>query len=247
MKTEESEQKPNATRVSALDMILEALWKISVFFSDFLLGFIRQPGYSLREDGEYVVPPQRQFRDFLVSNLNLNHPLEGNDVHELFVSVLELLPRWRSEEEGTLHSKFESLAKYFSFEEILKAISLKQTCDKEGCEKQNYVPRMIINNLPSVFAIGLEWEENETEGEIMDTTSVLKTEIDISQIYLYEGGSAFTKYHLVSMVIGDWNNVVSVFAAQKIRPTILFYENVMGRSQILGNTELGTFGEGSKD
>lgn len=168
------------------------------------------------------------------------------------------------------------------------------------------------------YCLGLEWEKNETEGEIIDTTSILKTEIDISEIYLYEGGFlAFTIYHLVSMVrpsikfhfgfsyrrlcyqkginkynayiqvclhgdqyscvayennrwvmhfgneqevksldiffvihsifdfsllrfwklnqvrcvglkqvIGDWNSVLSIFAAQKIRPTILFYENV---------------------
>jgi len=51
-----------------------------------------------------------------------------------------------------------------------------------------------------LYFLALEWEHNETEGEIFDTTSVLATEIDVSVIYQYEGDSAFTKYRLVSMV-----------------------------------------------
>lgn len=48
--------------------------------------------------------------------------------------------------------------------------------------------------------LALEWENNETGEEILATTSVLATEIDISKIYKYEGGSPETKYNLVSMV-----------------------------------------------
>lgn len=48
--------------------------------------------------------------------------------------------------------------------------------------------------------LALEWENNETGEEILATTSVLATEIDISEIYKYEGGSPETKYNLVSMV-----------------------------------------------
>lgn len=57
----------------------------------------------------------------------------------------------------------------------------------------------------------LKWENNETEEEIFDTTSVLETEIDISVIYKYEGdNSVFTNYRLVSMVRGKVSNFVSV-------------------------------------
>lgn len=58
-----------------------------------------------------------------------------------------------------------------------------------------------------VLFIALQWENNETEKEILDTASVLATEIDISDIYRYEGDSAFTKYRLVSMVRGQLYNL----------------------------------------
>ncbi|CAN7039615.1 unnamed protein product [Brassica rapa subsp. trilocularis] len=148
------------------------------------------------------------------------------------------------------HYAFEDL----TFESILKVIrtTFMLPCDKEGCGKRNYVER-VINTLPSVFTIALEWENNETEEEISATTSVLASEFDISEIYKYEGDSIFTKYRLVSMVclcgdqydcmayennrwiryfalnkevIGDWNSVLSSFLKLKIRPEILFFQNV---------------------
>jgi len=44
----------------------------------------------------------------------------------------------------------------------------------------------------------LEWEKNETEIEIYETTNALHWEIDISR--LYEGLEPNTNYRLVSMV-----------------------------------------------
>ncbi|KAF8112752.1 hypothetical protein N665_0062s0096 [Sinapis alba] len=162
--------------------------------------------------------------------------------------------------------EIKSAFKDFTFENILKVIRiiLMMPCDKEGCGKHNYV-EPVINKLPSVFTIALEWENNETEEDIYATTCFLATEIDISEIYKYEGDSLFTRYRLVSMVcwlgdqysciayenrswvihfgsqnkvIGDWNSVLSSFAKLKIRPEILFFENVMGRDQIVsGNLE----------
>ncbi|KAF8118653.1 hypothetical protein N665_0003s0028 [Sinapis alba] len=160
--------------------------------------------------------------------------------------------------------EFKSAFEDLTFENILKVerTTLMLPCDKEGCGKRNYVERM-INTLPSVFTIAIEWENNETEEEISATTSVLASEIDISEIYKYEGDSIFTKYHLVSMVclcgdqynciayennrwiryfaskkevIGDWNSVLSSFVKLKIRPDILFFENVMG--QIMGKDQI---------
>ncbi|OAP12216.1 hypothetical protein AXX17_AT1G58770 [Arabidopsis thaliana] len=156
-------------------------------------------------------------------------------------------------EESSLNMILKGLFENLTFEKIVQIIriSLKMPCDKEGCGKRNYVQRM-INKLPTVFTIALEWEHNETEGEIFDTTSVLETEIDVSVIYQYEGDSAFTKYCLVSMVcsdgdryncvayednrwvrhvrsqkkvIGDWDGVLSIFRELHIRPEILFFEN----------------------
>ncbi|XP_048632617.1 uncharacterized protein LOC106444254 [Brassica napus] len=311
-------------------MILKSLLKISVFLSDFLLEFCQETHHSLTEDGEYAVTPSTQLRDFLLSNLNVTHPLEANGVFDFLVTILEVLPLWRSVEEP-LSSKFEvyhqvakkicnrcklvtvypversyglivvasSLReikasqllfyfiilsvlfflkmmlemffmvfmtqpafKDFAFENILKVIRIAlmmMTCDKEGCGKQNYVER-VISKLPAVFTIAVEWEKNETEEDIFATTSVLATEIDISEIFKYEGDSLFTKYRLVSMVCchgdqyscmayenrswvihfgtqnevsGDWNRVLSIFAKLKIRPEILLFENVMGRDQIV--------------
>ncbi|KAH0934762.1 hypothetical protein HID58_011879 [Brassica napus] len=282
-KVEETHQKvdpgPKRTRVLALDMILKvSLLKISVFLSDFLLEFCQETHHSLTEDGEYAVTPSTQLRDFLLSNLNVTHPLEANGVFDFLVTILEVLPLWRSVEEP-LSSKFEvyhqvakkicnrcklvtPAFKDFAFENILKVIRIAlmmMTCDKEGCGKQNYVER-VISKLPAVFTIAVEWEKNETEEDIFATTSVLATEIDISEIFKYEGDSLFTKYRLVSMVCchgdqyscmayenrswvihfgtqnevsGDWNRVLSIFAKLKIRPEILLFENVMGRDQIV--------------
>ncbi|CAH2065543.1 unnamed protein product [Thlaspi arvense] len=291
MKSEEPEEKPNATRVLALDMILKSLWKISVFLSDFLLEFCQATHHSFTEDGEYVVTPSQQLRDFLLSNLSVTHSLEANGVFDFLVTILELLPLWRSEngEEKSLNSKFEvyevakkicnrckmlteipvgrsygiivSAFEDLTFEKILKfiRITLMMPCDKEMCGKRNYVERM-INELPSVFTLALEWENDESGEEIFATISALATEIDVSAIYKYNGVSKFTKYHLVSMVclhggqyscvafenrnwviyfgtenevIGDWDNVLTSFAKLNIRPTLLFFENVMGRGQII--------------
>ncbi|KAL0733137.1 hypothetical protein Bca4012_009347 [Brassica carinata] len=247
-KVDPESEEPNATRVLALDMILKSLLKIRVFLSDFLLEFCQETHHSFTEDGEYAVPPSIQLRDFLLSNLN-----EANGVFDFLVTVLELLPLWRSVDEP-LSAKFESAFKDFTFENILKVIGIAlmmMPCDKEGCGKHNYVER-VIDKLPSVFTIALEWEKNETEEDIFATTSVLTTEIDISEIYKYEGDSLFTKYRLVSMVcwhgdqysciayenrswvmhfgsqnevIGDLNSVLNSFAKLKIRPQILFFEN----------------------
>ncbi|CAL9239245.1 unnamed protein product [Arabidopsis halleri] len=148
----------------------------------------------------------------------------------------------------------QSAFKDFTFENIVKVIkmNLKMPCDKEGCGKQNYVQRL-INKLPTVFTIALEWTKNESAGEIYDTASVLATEIDVSVIYQCEGDNGYTKYRLVSMVcshgdryncvayennrwvrylrseievIGDWDSVVSICLTQSIRPQILFFESV---------------------
>ncbi|KAG5406317.1 hypothetical protein IGI04_012436, partial [Brassica rapa subsp. trilocularis] len=276
--SEESKEDPNATRVLALDMILKSLLKISVFLSYFLLEFCQETHHSLTEDGEYAVTPSTQLRDFLLNNLNVTHPLEANSVFDFLVTILEVLPLWRNVEEP-LSSKFEvyhqvakkicnrcklvtPAFKDFAFENILKVTRIAlmmMPCDKEGCGKQNYVER-VISKLPAVFTIAVEWEKNETEEDIFATTSVLATEIDISEIFKYEGDSLFTKYRLVSMVCchgdqysciayenrswvihfgsqnevsGDWNRVLSIFAKLKIRPEILFFENVMGRDQIV--------------
>ncbi|XP_056841835.1 uncharacterized protein LOC130494971 [Raphanus sativus] len=106
-KVDTESEEANVTRVLALDMILKSLLKISVFLSDFMLEFCQETHHSFTEDGEYAVPPSTQLRDFLLNNLNVtHHPLEANGVFELLVTVLELLPLWRSVNEP-LSSKFE--------------------------------------------------------------------------------------------------------------------------------------------
>ncbi|AAD26878.1 T23K8.8 [Arabidopsis thaliana] len=216
---------------------------------------------------------------------------EANNIFDLFVYILENLPPWNPYfEVYELANKIcnrckmdleypvkrsygmiitadslretKGLFENLTFEKFVQIIriSLKMPCDKEGCGKRNYVQRM-INKLPTVFTIALEWEHNETEGEIFDTTSVLATEIDVSVIYQYEGDSAFTKYRLVSMVcsdgdryncvayednrwvrhvgsqkkvIGDWDGVLSIFRELHIRSEILFFENVSSYNCIHG-------------
>ncbi|CAH8307519.1 unnamed protein product [Eruca vesicaria subsp. sativa] len=317
------EEKPNAARASALDTILKSLWKINVF---------KKALTSFTEVD--------QLRDFILNNLSLTHPMESNGVYDFLVTILELLPRWKTgndeeeeEDDEPLKSKFEvyeTLSKIcnrckmeieyppepayglivvanslrrikashlfpcsiptafhdakkrfwllsqcafedLTFEKILKVerITLMMPCDKEGCGKRSYVERG-INTLPSVFTIALEWENNETEEEISATTSVLATEIDISEIYKYKGDSIFTKYRLVSMVclwgdqysciayenkswvlhfdnenevLGDWGGVLSSFAKLKIRPEILFFENVMGQIKGTDKIVFGSLGE----
>ncbi|XP_024009738.1 uncharacterized protein LOC18013842 isoform X2 [Eutrema salsugineum] len=295
LEPKESEEKPNPTLVSSLDMILKSLWKISVFTKEL-------PSFT---EDEYV----SELRDFFLNDPTLAHPMETNAVSELLVTILELLPRWRNENgEKPLNSHFElleetkkicnrckmdteypversygltvaanSLREFksafedFTFENILKVIriTLMMPCDKEGCGKRSYVDRM-INKLPYVFTIALEWENNETEGEMLDTTSALATVIDISAVYKYEGDNLFTKYRLVSMVcfhgdeyncvayenkrwvrhfgskkevIGDWDSVLRSFVKLNMRPEILYFENIMVGSKIV----FGSLGKRSKN
>ncbi|XP_010470411.1 PREDICTED: uncharacterized protein LOC104750321 isoform X1 [Camelina sativa] len=286
---EESEEKKlNATSVSAFDMILKSLWKISVFLSDFLMSYVKEAQHNLTDDES--VHPQDILRIFLLKKLSLAHPLDANGVCDLFLNILEHLPRWNSHFEVKEVSKkicnrckmgmeypversfgliinagslrvVKALFENLTFDKILQIIriDLKMPCDKEGCGKINYVQRM-INKLPTVFTIALEWENNEPLGELFNTTSVLTTEIDIKTIYLYEGDSECTKYRLVSMVcshgdgyncvayenngwvrhfrsekevIGDWGGVLSKFRELHIRPEILFFENAMQQDEIV--------------
>ncbi|XP_023642896.1 uncharacterized protein LOC17895279 [Capsella rubella] len=268
-------------------MILKSMRKISVFLSHFLMDYIQEVPQSLTDDESVL--PQDLLCDFLLEKISLTHPLEANGVFDLFLIILELMSRWDSDFEvyevakkicnrckmgmelppercfgliinaGTLR-EVKAMFEKFTFEKIIQVIriDLKMPCDKEGCEKRNYVQRMIYKP-PTVFTIALEWENNETEGEIFDTTSVLKTEIDINTIYQYKGDSAVTKYRLASMVcshgnqyncvayekkrwvrhvgseeevIGDWDGVLSKFRNLHIRPEILFFENAMQRDQL---------------
>ncbi|XP_010470395.1 PREDICTED: inactive ubiquitin carboxyl-terminal hydrolase 53-like isoform X2 [Camelina sativa] len=143
------------------------------------------------------------------------------------------------------------------FEDILKMIRMedKMICDVRtgGCGETNFVHHT-ISRCPPIFTIGLEWEKNETEKEISETTKSLEWEIDISR--LYEGLEPNTKYRLVSMigcgeeekyicmaykknrwvsltheakieeVVGNWESVARLCGERKVRPEILFYEAV---------------------
>ncbi|CAA7047271.1 unnamed protein product, partial [Microthlaspi erraticum] len=148
------------------------------------------------------------------------------------------------------------------FEDILKVIRMeeKMLCDIKtgGCGKANFVHH-IITTRPPIFTIVLEWEKDETEKEISETTNALEWEIDLST--LYEGLQANTKYRLVSMVgcggedgehicmafkknrwvsfrhealakkaVGSWKSVVKFCGETKFRPEILFYQAVLGSS-----------------
>ncbi|XP_020890880.1 uncharacterized protein LOC9322891 isoform X1 [Arabidopsis lyrata subsp. lyrata] len=86
------------------------------------------------------------------------------------------------------------------FEDVLKVIRMEgeMMCDVKtgGCGTTNFVHHT-ISRCPPIFTIVLEWEKNETEKEISETTNALHWEIDISM--LYEGLEPNTNYRLVSM------------------------------------------------
>ncbi|CAN7122609.1 unnamed protein product [Brassica rapa subsp. narinosa] len=142
------------------------------------------------------------------------------------------------------------------FEDILKIIRMedKMLCDLKtgGCGKANVVHH-IISRCPPIFTVVLEWEKDETEKEISETSKALDWEIDMSR--LYEGLEPSTKYRLVSMVgcgeeeeeyiclaykkkrwvrfslgasakevVGNWNSVARYCGERKVRPEILFYK-----------------------
>ncbi|KAL9310701.1 putative transcription factor C2H2 family [Arabidopsis thaliana] len=143
------------------------------------------------------------------------------------------------------------------FEDILKVIRMnnEMICDvgTGGCGERNLVHHT-ISRCPPIFTIVLEWEKNETEIEIYETTNALHWEIDISR--LYEGLEPNTNYRLVSMigcveegeyicmayeknrwvsrrheasaeeVVGNWKSVVKICGERKIRSEVLFYEAV---------------------
>ncbi|KAG7537513.1 hypothetical protein ISN44_As13g013900 [Arabidopsis suecica] len=142
------------------------------------------------------------------------------------------------------------------FVDILKVTRMEYTmlCDIKsgGCGRTNIVHH-IISRCPPIFTIVLEWEKNETEKEVSETTKALEWEIDISR--MYDGLEPNTNYRLVSMVgcseveeehiciayeknrwvnlrreslvgedIGNWKSVVRFCGEKKVRPEILFYE-----------------------
>ncbi|KAL0824922.1 hypothetical protein Bca101_048599 [Brassica carinata] len=195
-------EEPNAACVSALHMILESLMRTTMFSCD--LSITLYPETHERFIQDYL----DQFYHLFLDKLSLME--ENGGVSEILINVLEILPGWNR------HLGFEDRSAFedFTFERILKFIKINSMvpCKTEGCEKLSYVDH-IIPILPSVFTIALEWENNETGEEILATTSVLATEIDISKIYKYEGGSPETKYNLVSMVCshGDQYACVAYF------------------------------------
>ncbi|XP_023642891.1 uncharacterized protein LOC17895231 isoform X3 [Capsella rubella] len=257
-----------------------SLWQISVFAKQ----------NNVRHDFTGSFLKEDILRLSFINNLSLSKPLEANNVFDLFVYILDNFPPWNPYFElyevakkscnrckidmeypikrcygmiinaGSLR-EVKAMFEKFTFEKIIQVIriDLKMPCDKQGCEKRNYVQRMIYKP-PTVFTIALKWENNETEGEIFDTTSVLQTEIDINTIYQYKGDSAVTKYRLASMVcshedqyncvayenkgwvrhvgseeevIGDWDGVLCKFRNLHIPPEILFFENAMQRDQLV--------------
>ncbi|EFH42124.1 hypothetical protein ARALYDRAFT_495225 [Arabidopsis lyrata subsp. lyrata] len=142
------------------------------------------------------------------------------------------------------------------FVDILKVTRMecKMLCDIKsgGCGMKNIVHH-IISRCPPIFTIVLEWEKNETEKEVSETTKALEWEIDISR--MYDGLEPNTNYRLVSVVgcseveeehiciayeknrwvnlrreslvgedIGNWKSVVRFCGERKVRPEILFYE-----------------------
>ncbi|XP_022551740.2 uncharacterized protein LOC106407598 [Brassica napus] len=276
-----TEEKQNATRASALDTILKSLWKISFFRKELISSFTEDELVSELRDFILTHPMESNgVYDFLVTILDLlprwntgyEHDKSLKSMFEVYETPKKMCNRCKLDTEyppelaygliliANSLREFKYAFEDLTFENILKVIrtTLMLPCDKEGCGKRNYVER-VINTLPSVFTIALEWENNETEEEISATTSVLATEFDISEIYKYEGDSIFTKYRLVSMVclcgdqyncmayennrwiryfalnkevIGDWNSVLSSFFKLKIRPEILFFQNVMGQSLV---------------
>ncbi|CAF1900501.1 unnamed protein product [Brassica napus] len=280
-------EEPNAACVSALHMILESLMRTTMFSCD--LSITLYPETHERFIQDYL----DQFYHLFLDKLSLME--ENGGVSEILINVLEILPGWNRhlgfEDRVKMkctrckmdiqypppqpsfdygfgyHHSSQSAFEDFTFERILKFIKINSMvpCKTEGCEKLSYVDH-IIPILPSVFTIALEWENNETGEEILATTSVLATEIDISQIYKYEGGSPETKYNLVSMVcshgdqyacvayfnnrwviyfpseqqvIGDWDSVINTFIRLNMRPDILFFENDMQRKRIV-NAQINT-------
>ncbi|KAF8088736.1 hypothetical protein N665_0531s0009 [Sinapis alba] len=282
-------EEPNAACVSALDMILKSLMRTTMFSCD--LAITLYPLAHQRFIQDYLAHLYHLF----LNKLSLVTE-ENGGVSEILINVLEILKSWNSHLQfddlvkmnctrckmntdyppqpsfGIIivanslretKSAFEDL----TFERILKVIKINSMipCKTEGCEKLSYVDH-IIPKLPSVFTIALEWENNETGEEILATTSVLATEIDISKIYKYEGESPHTKYNLVSMVcshgdqyacvayenngwvsyfpseqqvIGDWGSVLNTFIRLNMRPEILFFENDMQRKTIV-NAQINT-------
>ncbi|CAA7024059.1 unnamed protein product [Microthlaspi erraticum] len=247
--TQENSPMKHATCVLALNTILKSLMKIRVFISHVKLAICQETHEGFTK---YLL--SLNYHDFL-SELSRNPPLEENGVSEILVTVLNLLPDWNHD------FVFDSGFEHFSFEKMLYLIkyNLRRVCK---CEKQSRVQRL-IEKLPSVFTIVLQWEKNETEQEIYETVSALATEMDISEIYKYEEGHCpDTKYHLVSMVcahgdqfscvalenyrwvryfgneeevIGNWDTVLSMFMQLNMRPEIVFFENAVKREKIVND------------
>ncbi|CDY16395.1 BnaA02g11990D [Brassica napus] len=168
---------------------------------------------------------------------------------ELLVSILEFWPCWKCPE---IESQMQKNAKLSRAKFLWNRHGCRFNQRPEGgCGKENSVHH-IIRRCPPVFTIVLEWEKDETEKEISETSKALDWEIDMSR--LYEGLEPSTKYRLVSMVgcgeeeeyiclaykkkrwikfslgasakevVGNWNSVARFCGERKVRPEILFYK-----------------------
>ncbi|CAH2065565.1 unnamed protein product [Thlaspi arvense] len=119
------------------------------------------------------------------------------------------------------------------FVDLLKMIRMedKMLCDIKtgGCGKENFVHH-VINRCPPIFTIMLEWEKNEGEEEIFETTKALDCEIDISR--LYEGLEPRTMYRLVSMVCCGEEEEEHIFLAYKKDRWISLRHEALGEEDV---------------
>ncbi|CAH8307545.1 unnamed protein product [Eruca vesicaria subsp. sativa] len=277
-------EEPNDACVSALNMIFESLMRTTIFSSDLAITIFPEQHerfvenylnhfYHLFLNKLSLLEENVGVSEILITVLEILHGWNSHIQFEDLVKMkcvrCKMVTQYPPEPSFGLFINATSLREtksafeYFTFERIIKFIKINSTmtpCKTEGCEKLSYVVDHIIPKLPSVFTIALGWENNETEEEILATTSVLATEIDISKIYKYEGESPQTKYNLVSMVcshgdqyacvaygndrwvcyypfeqevMGDWGSVIDTFVRLNMRPEILFFENDMQRKQIV--------------
>ncbi|KAG2312533.1 hypothetical protein Bca52824_024090 [Brassica carinata] len=180
-------------------MILESLTRTTVFSCDDL-AITRFSEQHQRIVQDYLDP-------FYYLSLNKLSLMEenGGGVSEILINVLEILPG-----SNRRHIGFEDLVKMNctrckmdteyppqpSFDYVFFFLLLSQSAF-EDFTFERILKAIRINSMTSCKT--KDWENNETEEEILATISVLATEIDISKIYKYEGGSPQTKYNLVSM------------------------------------------------
>ncbi|KAK0584370.1 hypothetical protein LWI29_012122 [Acer saccharum] len=115
----------------------------------------------------------------------------------------------------------------YSFDSLLRLVMTHEllACDEHegGCGVLNPIYHT-LNNLPYALTIVLGWQKNNVESskDISETLSALSNELDLGVLFPAVKPGIFA-YLLMSMIIGEWDDVVNVCREMSLQPLVMFF------------------------